>query len=592
MDIRGTITIDMCNKWFTLFIIAVLLCACGAYPAAASEAPVVSATARISPTRLQPGGDLTLIVKATIRPGYHVGAADKDALYPASLTLTASKGVTLGKPAWPKSVRKSFGFTSGKIPVYEGSITIQVKGRVAPNAKPGAVTIKGKLSTQACKGDQCFPPEDASVAARAVIVKKSTAAAGGAGPGASSSGPLSDDEAAAANLAGMHVAKRVVMLYLGGLLLALTPCVYPMIPVTFGFFSSQSDRRRSKVMTLAGAYVLGLALTYALLGTVAATTGSALGSALQSPAVTVGIAAVLVALALSMFGVYELRAPRFIQDRASGRSGVGGALLMGLIFGVVAAPCAGPFVLGLTMFAAKTGSALIGFLMFFILALGMGTPLFVLATFSAKLPVPGKWMLVAERLAGFVLLGAAAYFLMPIVPQPYSTYLIPAIVLAAGVYLGCMEKTVQSRGRLHAALGRGFCVAAVGAAVVMVWPSGHKPAMRWEPFRSESFAAAVKSGKPAMVDFSAAWCMACKELDERTWSDPTVIRAADGFARFRVDGTRRTAEVAAAEKQLGVSGKGYPIVMFFDSRGREISRARVAGFVKPDEMVRRIKMAD
>jgi len=265
---------------------------------------------------------------------------------------------------------------------------------------------------------------------------------------------------------------------------------------------------------------------------------------------------------------------------------------MGLIFGVVAAPCAGPFVLGLSLFAAKTGSALVGFAMFFILAIGMGTPLFLLATFSAKLPVPGRWMLVAERVAGFVLLGAAAYFVMPIVPEPFGKYLIPAVILSAGVYLGCFERSKKSGGTLQAVLGKGFCVAAVVAAAVMVWPSPKPQTMEWESFKPETFAAAVKEGKPVMVDFSAEWCVACKELDHGPWSDPKVIEAASDFARFRIDGTKRTPEVTAAEEHLGVKGKGYPIVMFFDGAGREIRAARVAGYVDAREMIRRIELVD
>lgn len=587
-DWCGTITIAMRSLQISSFIVIFALAGVTASLAAPPDnGPVVSVQAQISPSRVQPGGSVVLTVKATVRPGYHVGSADKDALYPAKLSLTAPKGITFGKPVFPKGVRKSFGFTSGKIPVYEGAFTVRVKGRVSPSAKPGAFTITGKLSTQACKGDQCYPPEDARVTARLQVVKKGSAAIGGSG-----GGPLSDDEAAAASLAGTGVIKRVAMLYLGGLLLALTPCVYPMIPVTVGYFSSQSDRRRGRITALAAAYVLGLALTYAMLGTIAASTGSALGSALQSPYVIVGIAAVLVALAMSMFGLYELKPPQFIQDRASGRSGVAGALLMGLIFGVVAAPCAGPFVLGLSLFAAKTGSALVGFGMFFILAMGMGTPLFLLATFSAKLPVPGRWMLVAERVAGFVLLGAAAYFLAPVVPEPFGRYLIPAVILAAGVYFGCVERAMRSGGTLQTVLGKGVCFAAVGAALVIAWPSPKPQAMQWEPFEAESFAQAVKSGRPVMVDFSAEWCMACKELDHGPWSDPRVIEAARHFARFRIDGTKRTPDVTAAEQRLGVKGKGYPIVMFFDGSGREVRAARVAGYVHAPEMIRRIRMAD
>jgi len=402
-------------------------------------------------------------------------------------------------------------------------------------------------------------------------------------------GGATDDESVANRLAKTHMITRLLMLYLGGLLLAFTPCVYPMIPVTVGYFSAQSERRKGRVTSLAAAYVLGLAITYAVLGTVAATTGGMLGAALQSRAVLIGISGVLVALALSMFGLYEIQPPQFISNRASGHAGLLGALGMGLVFGIVAAPCAGPFVLGLAFFAAKTGSLLLGFAMFFVLAIGMGTPLFILAMFSAKLPVPGRWMVAVERLGGFILLGAAAYFLMPVVPEPVRIWLIPGVVLAAGIYFGFIEKSIRIT-KISAAFGKGFCVVTLAAALVMVWPGAKTASIKWEPYTPNNLAAAAKSGKPSIVDFSAEWCAACKELDKGPWRDPQVIHATKDFAKFRVDGTRRTPEVTAAEKQLRIAGKGYPIVLFFDSHGREVKSARIIGFIDSKEMLRRIAL--
>lgn len=573
------------TKKTSLILLALLLIVSTSHGAPFDSEPVTSVQARVSPAEVRPGGSFRLIVQASIRPGYHVGSADKDALFPAELRIQAPEGVTFDEPVFPKDERKSFEFTSDTIPVYEDGFEITVRGHAAADTQPGDAEILVSLTTQACKDDQCYPPEDVSSTVNLTVSRDAPLSSV-----ESDASSVSDDEAAARSLAGSHVAQRVVMLYLGGLLLALTPCVYPMIPVTVGYFGAQSGQRRSKVVSLAAAYVLGLATTYAALGAIAATTGGALGSALQSPAVLVGIAGLLVLLALSMFGLYELRPPRFIQDRSSGRSGIGGALLMGLVFGIVAAPCAGPFVLGLTLFAAKTGSPLIGFAMFFILAMGMGTPLFLLATFSAKLPVPGRWMVVAERIGGFALLGAAVYFVAPLVPEPVRRFLIPAVILAAGLYIGCVQRAFRST-RILAVISKGFCLAAVGAAVFMVWPTAAGPSMQWTPFDSGGFAEAIESGRPVIVDFAADWCAACKELDEGPWKDPRVIEATEGFARFRVDGTKRTPEVTAAEKQLGVEGKGYPIVLLFDGSGREVRNARIIGYVTSEEMLRRIRLA-
>ena len=342
------------------------------------------------------------------------------------------------------------------------------------------------------------------------------------------------------------------------------------------------------MLLLAGVYVLGLALTYSALGAIAATTGGMFGAAMQSPGVLVGVAVVLVLLALSMFGVYELQAPSFIQSRASGKSGVLGALGMGLVFGIVAAPCVGPVVLGLLLFVARLGSPLMGFSMFFALALGIGTPLFFLAAFSAKMPVPGMWMVAIKKVAGFLLIGAAAYFVLPLIPEPFGRFLIPAVIAAAAVYLGCFEESIRS-SRIATGFSKAFCLTALIAAGVMAAGHADGPSMKWKHYKPGLVAKTIQSHKPVMIDFTAAWCGACKELEHGPFSDPTVISATAGFTKFRVDGTNQNdPTVSAAVKRYGV--QGFPAVIFIDSSGREVKSARVVSFVDSKEMMKRADM--
>ncbi len=296
--------------------------------AAAACAPVfgserVAASASVHPSSVSPGGAFELRVKCTVAKGFHVGSADKEALSPAELSVKAPPGVSFSKPVFPRGRWIALSFAQGKIPVYEGEFSVRVGGRVDGSAKPGNYEITAVLTTQACKDDECYPPEETVVKARLAVAGKKQAAAY-----EDQNAAASDEEIAAQSLAGAGLLKRLAIIYLGGLLLAFTPCVYPMIPVTVGYFSSQGGQRKSKVALLALAYVLGIATTYAVLGAMAAGTGGALRNAMQAPAVLVGLAVVLAALALSMFGLYELRAPGFIQDKAFGRSGAAGALLM------------------------------------------------------------------------------------------------------------------------------------------------------------------------------------------------------------------------------------------------------------------------
>jgi len=550
---------------------------------------IVTGRLVFSVDRLRPGDSFEAAFEAKIREGYHIGAHDKDALYPAKLTIEAPKGISFDKPIYPEAQRKAFEIAPNeKIPVYEDVVVIRAKGRVSKDIKPRLVTIIAKLESQACKADQCYPPETTTAVAKIAVSK----------PGvkvnrinsdlfAKTTKPTDKPNDAASRMAdrleNMNPITRVLLLYLGGLILAFTPCVYPMIPVTFGYFSSQADKKRRAAL-LAAVYVLGIALTYSVLGAIAAATGGMFGAAMQSTPVVVGIAAVLVVLALSMFGLYELQAPAFIQSRASGRSGVLGALMMGLIFGIVAAPCVGPMVLGLLLLAAKIGNPVVGFFLFFPLALGIGTPLFFLAFFSARMPQPGMWMIAVKKLAGFLLLGVAAYFLLPLLPKELGRYLIPLVVIAAGVYFGYFEKSIKST-KPTAVLGKIFCGAAIAGAIFMLLSNGSRPSLTWEPYTPSKLNQAMREGKPVMLDFTAEWCGVCKELEDGPFSDSEVIRVAERFTRLQVDGTdRNDPKMLTAVRKYDV--KGFPTIIFFDSSGNEVRSARVTGFVNSAELIK------
>lgn len=236
-------------------------------------------------------------------------------------------------------------------------------------------------------------------------------------------------------------------IFTGGLALNLTPCVYPMIPITVSFFGGRSARDKPaqvKLVLHGLCYLLGLALMNSTLGVAAALTGWLIGAMLQNPIVLTLVAGVLILFAASLFGLWELRLPGALTQ-AAGKSYAGyfGSLFMGLTLGVVAAPCIGAFVLGLLAWVAGLGSPRLGFLIFFILSLGLGLPLFVLALFSGqlqRLPKAGPWMLWVRNLMGWVLVGMAAYFIRPILPEFMKIPLPVAIALAADLHLGWQDK--------------------------------------------------------------------------------------------------------------------------------------------------------
>ena len=334
--------------------------------------------------------------------------------------------------------------------------------------------------------------------------------------------------------------------FLGGLALNLTPCVYPMIPVTLAFFGGQAAGSWRRTAWLATCYVLGLSLSYAMLGMLAARTGALFGSWLQHPAVLIGIAIVIVALSLSMFGLYDLRPPQALTNRlGQAFTGASGAFAMGLVVGLVAAPCVGPLILGLLLLVSQLANPMTGFLLFFVLGLGMGLPYLVLgmaANRIGRLPKAGVWLVWSKRALGVVLLGLALYFIWPLFPSqaPPST------------------------------------------------PPASSTAVAWQPYSQAAFDRAQRAHQPILIDVYADWCIPCVEMDRVTFHHPDVVRALGSVTTLRVDATREVSD-EAGEMLERSHVYGAPTILFFDRNGQEQEALRLSGFATPDEFLARLK---
>ncbi len=395
--------------------------------------------------------------------------------------------------------------------------------------------------------------------------------------------------------AGYAMVWTLLGIFVGGMALNLTPCIYPLIPITVSFFGSKSGHEQGPLLVHGLFYIAGLAVTNSTLGVVAALTGSLMGSLLQSPVVLIVVAAILVFFATSLFGFWELRLPASLMQAGSkSYAGYFGSLFMGLTLGLVAAPCIGPFVLGLLTWVASLGSPWLGFMVFFTLSLGLGLPLFVLAMFSGsleKLPRSGEWMLWVRKLMGWVLVGMAAYFVRPLLSESVSVFLLAAVALAAAVHLGWLDRTVAVfRGFQGLKTGTALIGVVVATFLVGSW-AFRGPGVTWKPYSDHLLKEARQAHKPVIIDFYATWCTPCRALEELTFHQRDVVAMANrDFVMVKVDLTQNgNPEHERLLARYGV--KGVPTVVFLDGRGNECQDLRLVDYLPPDQMLSRMAAA-
>jgi thiol:disulfide interchange protein DsbD len=386
--------------------------------------------------------------------------------------------------------------------------------------------------------------------------------------------------------------------FVGGLLVCLTPCVYPMVAITVSVFGARSDTSRGRSMWLSTAFVLGIAAMFTPLGLVAGLTGSLFGSALSNPWVTTFIAIVFLGLAASMFGAFEFMLPSGVTNRLArvGGGGYGGAFLIGLVSGLVAAPCTGPVLTGILLWIGKTRSAGLGSLVLFAFSLGLGIPFWLVGTFAVKLPRAGRWMLWTKSFFGIVLSVLALYFLQNVL-RPLASFahlgdsrpLLAAALLVGGLLLGAIHLSFDGGRLLGLRKAAGILGAISGCLLLVAWLEAPQGQLQWEHSEPAATQRASSEAKPVLLDFTAEWCGACKELARHTFADPTVQREASRFVAVRVDATSDDdPAVDQLKDKYGVVG--LPTVILLGANGRE--RARITQFVPPDQFLSTLRSVD
>jgi thiol:disulfide interchange protein DsbD len=573
----------------SLVLIAALVLAFTARPAFAKSrsADVVGITAVQLDHPPRSGADSTLTVKAQVLPGWHINSDHplSPDYIPTELKLKLPEGITAGAIEYPAAEQTKLDFSSEKLSVFTGAIEFRVPLKTAADFSPkedlpATITI----DYQACNNRQCLRPTSTS---SEVNLAAMTAA------------PLSAAQGAPAAPTGAGVEREFfthgyvlgfLLVLLGGLALNLTPCVYPLIGVTIAYFGNQGGGPR-RVVILAILYVFGIAMMFSALGVAVALSGGLFGAAMQNPYVLAAIAAMMLALAASSFGLFTLQPPQFMAQWAgAARPGYAGSFLMGLGMGVVAAPCIGPIVLGLLLMVERSGSAIFGFALFFTLAVGMGLPYIALALAAGsirRLPRSGEWLAWVEQLFGFILVGLAIYFLDPVVPHHWMTRALPYYAAAVGIFLGFISPA--GRGwRPFLVIRSVIGIAATAALIFLLIPRATPKPLDFQPYDAALLDTAATMKKPVLLDFRADWCIPCREMEHSTFIDPKVVREASRFIRIRADLTAQDKRNAAIISKFNI--QGVPTTVLIDSGGK--IRQQTVGYIGPKEMLEDLKQTD
>jgi thiol:disulfide interchange protein DsbD len=588
----------MAMKQFLCTLISILFIASALIAQPTSTAQQVNARAILSTDKIQAGSTIQIALQLKISDDWHINSHTPtfDYLIGTTFELQSKEGIILADVQYPKGNLVSLSFAEQPIDVYEGTTTIFVSLRISEKQNLGVDTIKGKITFQACNNQICLPPSAIEVNIPIQIVRPGEAVTLLNQDLFANYKPTESVHAKTKNdIAAMFESKGSLLtffaIFLIGLALNLTPCVYPMLSVTVSLFGSQAETKFLRVFFKALLYILGIATMYSVLGVIAALGGGLFGNWLQSPWVLGSIAVLLFALALSSFGLYQIQMPFWLTSKLGGTTGSGfiAIYLSGLVVGVFAAPCVGPPVIALLAFVAAKGSVSFGFWVFFTLALGLGFPYLILGTFSGllkKIPRSGSWLVWVEHIFGVILTGAALfYFSLAVVPK-LAIYIIPITLAAGGIYLGFIDRFGKDKLVLKR-IQWIFGIIAIAAGLIFINNLQNK-GMTWETYSDANLLKAKESKVPVIIDFYADWCIPCLELDHKTWTDEEVIDAAKDIKRMKVDLTHfDSPEAETLRKKFGISG--VPTVVFIKADGMEASEARIVGFAPPDEFMSKLK---
>lgn len=558
-----------------------------------------------------------LLARFTMPKGYYLYRSK------SHIELASGDGITLGTAQWPKGVQhndENFGTTE----VFFGEADIRIPiGRTSGD--PQTMTVKTVF--QGCQdGGLCYPlmtrevSLDLPAATKAQLASASAAATAAPGPENSVNGP-SEEQRLAGSLSGPNRWLALLLFFGGGLLLAFTPCVLPMVPILSGLIAGAGENistRRAFVLSVV--YVLATAVVFTIAGVIAGVAGANLQAAFQTPWVLWLFAGVFVLLSLSMFGFYELQLPAALQNRLTRASNsqkpgsLTGVAVMGVLSALIVGPCVAPPLAAAVLYIAERQDPVFGGLALFALSLGMGVPLVIFGTAAGKLlPRAGTWMNAVKAVFGVLFLGLAIWMLTRILDPLWIMLMAGALLIACAVYMGALERIAEGASgwrRLWKALG--LIALIIGAAELIGAAAGSRDLLQplgslvsststqtaaHLDFRTvktvddldRALSAASQAGQPVMLDFYADWCVSCKEMERFTYSKPDVQQALSGFVLLKVDVTANDDADKAMLKRYKLYGP--PATIFYDTHSQEQRGLRLIGFEKAADFARRVQQA-
>jgi thiol:disulfide interchange protein DsbD len=542
-----------------------------------------------------------LIANFKVTPGYY--------LYRDKISLAVADGKTkIAKINLPQGESKNDP-NFGLIEVYHHSLQAEI---LLEQSNP-ALPLTLNASYQGCS-DQglCYPPIEKTLTVNlAQFVCNS--------PAPVAAPAVENENTQIANVLKQGSFWLVVSFFFGaGLLLAFTPCVFPMIPILSGIIVGRGHKiTHVHAFVLSLAYVLGMALTYAAAGVAAGLSGELISNALQTPWVLGSFAAVFVLLSFSMFGFYELQLPSALQSRLTESSNklhgghLSGVFAMGALSAVIMSPCVAAPMAGALLYIGKTHDAVLGGTALFALALGMGAPLLLIGSSAgALLPKAGAWMEAVKRLFGVVMLALAIWIISPIIPVTAQMLLWATLLILSAIFLHALDnlphnasggkKFWKGLGVIALLLGVAYLIGALSGARDMLRPLGNigrtsaetAPTLHFERIKNLAeldSRISQAGGKKVMLDFYADWCVSCKEMERNTFSDSNVQAKLKNTVLLQADVTANSVDDKALLQHFQLFGP--PAILFFESQDNELTDFRVTGYQDATQFMQSLKNA-